>query len=89
MVDAFNTLLYIFLNVGMVFLIFVLIYTFIGTIYNLVIGNKKKEQEIAKAKEELIKSLEELAIELEKCSCENCEKETKKTKKKSTKKESE
>lgn len=89
MVETLNTLWHVFLIVGLVFLIFVLVYTFIGTIYNLLIGNKKKEQERSKAKEKLLKSLQELATELEKCSCDSCEKETKKSQKKSNKKESE
>ena len=90
MVETLKTLWYVFLNLGMVFLIFVLIYTFIGTIYNILIGNKKKEQAKAKAKEDLLKNLQDLANELEKYACKNCEEETKKTTtKKSRKKESE
>ena len=90
MVETLKTLWYVFLNLGMVFLIFVLIYTFIGTIYNILIGNKKKEQAKAKAKEDLLKNLQDLANELEKCACKNCEEEANKAKpKKPRKKESE
>lgn len=81
------TLWNIFLITGLAFLIFIVVYLFLGTIYSVLIGNKKKEKERAKAKEELIKSLEELAIELEKCTCDKEEK--KKKTRKSTKKESE
>ena len=86
MVETLNTLWNIFLIAGLIFLIFLVCFTFIGTIYSLLIGNKKKAKAQEKAKEELIKSLEELAVELEKCTC---EKSKKKTTKKSTKKESE
>ena len=90
MVETLNTLWYIFLNVGVVFLIFVLVYTFIGTIYNLFIGNKKKEKEYENAKKELIDSLDSLLTELEKCECESKKKKTsKKNTKKAVKKESE
>lgn len=90
MVETLNTLWYIFLNVGVVFLIFVLVYTFIGTIYNLFIGNKKKEKEYENAKKELIDSLDSLLTELEKCECESKKKKvSKKGTKKAVKKESE
>ena len=96
MVEVLKTLWNFFLIIGVIFLIFVVLSTFVGTIYNLLIGNKKKEKErkqelesIEKAREELFENLRGLAEELEKCSCEECEKPKKKTTKKSAKKESE
>lgn len=80
-----TTLWNIFLIVGLAFLIFLTVYLFIGIIYGVLIGNKKKEKERAKAKAELLKNLEELATEIEKCTCETKKKKTRK----STKKESE
>lgn len=89
MVEALNILWNIFLIVGLTFLIFVLCFAFFGTIYNLLIGNKKKQKALEKAKEDLFENLNGLIKELEKCSCEECEEPKKKTTKKSTKKESE